>query len=861
MLTIVTLRNMKIKKHLFKIATLFVAFSLGIGLAINTNTSHQEVDAAQYAYNYAPYTYSGNYYKDIDFSATGGMNGELRQSLSELIYPAGFYSYSGNDTGTLSEQLQQADEDPNNHSNMVMFYTRDSITKTWANPGVEVWNREHVWCQSLSNDNWGTSKGGTDILHLRPTYKSTNSTRNNHPYGNVVDKVSKTYNNMFYGYLENHGDLFEPLDCVKGDVARIIMYVWTTYNNSSKPLNIKSVFESYDTLLQWHTMDKPDELEGHRNDYCQNQSKQKNRNPFVDHPELGWKIFGDMAEHVSYKNDCMAAYPENGGGTPIEPTGISLNRTTGSVQAGSSLQLNATLQPSGATGTVTWSSDDTDVATVNSYGLVTGVSAGTATITASVASYNATCEITVTSNGGGGGGNTGDYVKIASYNLSSDLSGTGAYSASALLDRLNSSAQTGTGLSNIITNVTSCSKVYPGENGYTSFGIKMGSSSANGNFTVSLNTSVSRVVINTAGWLATDSVSVGGAASQIPGVAYSGTNPIKTLTFNFTSSSSVTFAYTKRGFIQSIDFYTIGEATDDPTNYLNNTYPVAYLAATETSNGTGSSTDSITFGLLGLENAVQYSDPFEIADGVTIRFDGGANDGKYYNTGSGIRTYGNGSIIIECEAGITQIVFSWDSPSDNKPDSDDVVNTGSYNHSTYTWTGSASNVTLTRPSGSGHWRLKGVTVTYVGQTVSVSNVKMRFGAYIPVQDWYDIEESWDVDYYGVMFLKYNTLHTTYGYSSIEEAYENGIRPNADVHTENGNTPLPLNGGLIFTARINITSVNNYGIVYVAAPYMVIDGEHYFLNEMEYSVNTMAQEYLENGGATLSNAALTILAGN
>ncbi len=848
---------MKIKKHLFKIITLSAAFTLGAGLVANINTPFKEVEATQYAYNYAPYTYSGNYYKDIDFSAAGGMNGALRQSLSDLIYPAGFYSYSGNDTGTLSEQLQEADEDPNNHSNMVMFYTRDSITKTWANPGVEVWNREHVWCQSLSNNNWGTSKGGTDILHLRPTYKSTNSTRNNHPYGNVVDKVSKTYNKMFYGYLEDGGDLFEPLDCVKGDVARIIMYVWTTYDNSSKPLNIKSVFESYDTLLQWHTMDKPDALEGHRNDYCEKQSKQKNRNPFVDHPELAWKIFGDNAEHTSYKDACMAAYPDNGGGTPIEPTGISLNCTTGTVQAGSSLQLTATLQPAGATGTIAWSSNDTDVATVNNYGLVSGVSEGTATITATSGSYSASCEVTVTDNGG----TTGDYVKIASYNLSSDNYGTSAYSAAALLERLNSSAQTGTGLSDIITGVTSTSKVFPGENNYTDFGLKFGTSSANGNFTVSLSASVTRVVIKTAGWTATDTVSVGGAPTQTPGVAYNGTNPIKTLTFDFSSANNITFAYTKRGFIQTIDFYIVGEISDNPSNHLNGTFPIAFLAANETVSGTGSTTNSITFGSLGLTNAVQYSDPFVIADGVTIAFDGGANDGKYYNTGSGIRTYGNGSIIVECESGITQIVFTWDSPSENKPSSDDIVNTGNYNHSTYTWTGSATKVILTRPSGSGHWRLKSAQVTYLGQTVSVSNVCMRFGACIPISDWYDIAASWDIDYYGVMFMKKTTLENTHHVSSIAEAYENGVRPRADVHTVDSDAPRPLGDVLVYTARINMTTESNYGVVYVAAPYIVIDGTHYFLNEMEYSVRTMAQEYLETGGATISNAALKILAGN
>ena len=60
MLTIVTLQNMKIKKHLFKIAILSVAFALGIGAIVYTNTPHKEVDATQYNDNYAPYTYSGD---------------------------------------------------------------------------------------------------------------------------------------------------------------------------------------------------------------------------------------------------------------------------------------------------------------------------------------------------------------------------------------------------------------------------------------------------------------------------------------------------------------------------------------------------------------------------------------------------------------------------------------------------------------------------------------------------------------------------------------------------------------------------------------------------------------------------------
>lgn len=377
---------MRIKKHIPTLIALTAVLTLGVSLYVNINKAPAETDAAQVNENFAPYTYSGSYYSDhnIDFSAGDGMNGALRIKLRTELKPKGFVDYSSG----LSQHCQEADEDPNNKNNMILFYTRDSVKKQAAG----TWNREHCWPKNKSNGNWGTTQGGTDILHLRPTYVTPNSTRSNHPYGNAHSGSKLTYNGMEYGWLD--GDIFEPLDCTKGDAARIIMYVWTVYNGYSgySPLSITSVFESYDTLLEWHTMDKPDAIEGHRNDYVQT-TVQKNRNPFVDHPELAWKIFGDQASS-SVKAACMAAYPANGG-DPIDPTGISLNKTTASVQVGKTTQLNASLQPYGATGTVTWSSNNTSVATVSSAGLVTGKAVGEAVITATCGTYSASCTVTV----------------------------------------------------------------------------------------------------------------------------------------------------------------------------------------------------------------------------------------------------------------------------------------------------------------------------------------------------------------------------------------------------------------------------------------------------------------------------------
>ena len=87
--------------------------------------------------------------------------------------------------------------------------------------------------------------------------------------------------------------------------------------------------------------------------------------------------------------------------TPVEnpdvPTGISLSASTATVEAGKRLQLTATVTPDTATDkSVTWTTSAPAVATV-SKGVVTGVAAGTATITAStVNGLTATCTVTVT---------------------------------------------------------------------------------------------------------------------------------------------------------------------------------------------------------------------------------------------------------------------------------------------------------------------------------------------------------------------------------------------------------------------------------------------------------------------------------
>lgn len=67
---------------------------------------------------------------------------------------------------------------------------------------------------------------------------------------------------------------------------------------------------------------------------------------------------------------------------------FTVSASTNTVNTRGTLQLKASYSPSALTNSITWTSSDKSVATVSSKGIVTGISAGTATITATVDGLN-----------------------------------------------------------------------------------------------------------------------------------------------------------------------------------------------------------------------------------------------------------------------------------------------------------------------------------------------------------------------------------------------------------------------------------------------------------------------------------------
>ena len=159
---------------------------------------------------------------------------------------------------------------------MLLFYTAESVTKT---ADMNVWNREHVWAQSLTNNWFGESGAGADAHHLRPCDPGLNSSRGNKKFGE-----SSGYFNP-YNVENSNADY-------RGDVARIIFYMMVRYAEEvqNKGLSFTSIAESKEILLKWNKEDPVSQTEIIRNDYIY--TVQGNRNPFIDNSNYANMIWG-----------------------------------------------------------------------------------------------------------------------------------------------------------------------------------------------------------------------------------------------------------------------------------------------------------------------------------------------------------------------------------------------------------------------------------------------------------------------------------------------------------------------------------------------------------------------------------------
>lgn len=266
----------------------------------------------------------------------------------------------------------------------------------------DCYNREHSFPKSWFNE---ASPMKSDAFHVYPTDGKVNGQRSNYPYGecangttlpsrNGVQALGKLGTSTFPGYS---GKVFEPVDEYKGDFARTYFYMAAAYNdkisNWDSDMLAGNSYPAYTTwavnlLLKWHRQDEVSKKETDRNDAVY--GHQKNRNPFIDHPELAEYIWGNKVGTPWYAN----GDPDPTWALPVDNSTIDfgLSATNYTISRaidvkGSNLTSNVSISLSGSDFTLQQSSVTAAAANAGTFISVSfkrataGVSTGTLTFT------------------------------------------------------------------------------------------------------------------------------------------------------------------------------------------------------------------------------------------------------------------------------------------------------------------------------------------------------------------------------------------------------------------------------------------------------------------------------------------------
>ena len=243
-----------------------------------------------------------DYYKNVN----GKKKAALKSAMYDLISNHTKIKY-----GDLWISYEKVDYLPKTNSqgqHQVMDYYNDIVFYFTGNgSAVSGMNKEHVAPQSW----WGGGTGinvGCDLFQVIPSESKANSAKGNYPLGVVKGSVSYSNPRMKTGKDSNGKMVFEPCDEYKGDFARIFFYVATCYPDVNweerSDVNVSFRREDYPTLkadilpvlLEWAKNDPVCEWERTRNERVY--AEQKNRNPFVDFPNLAEYIWGDSIDYA-----------------------------------------------------------------------------------------------------------------------------------------------------------------------------------------------------------------------------------------------------------------------------------------------------------------------------------------------------------------------------------------------------------------------------------------------------------------------------------------------------------------------------------------------------------------------------------
>ena len=267
------------------------------------------------------------YYTGVDLTAEGA---ELKENLAAKTIGAHttFLSY----TPGVWEASKITDVNPENSSEVLLIYGYSASGTTARTSGINnngggqgEWNREHTYAKSLGNPNLGDSGPGVDAHHLRPSDVQYNGQRGNLKFADGAG-TSGSVSGGWY-----------PGDEWKGDIARMMMYMYIRYGNQCQPNNVGIGSNAatgdfmIDLFLDWNVEDPVSDFERQKNthhDSNQNYA-QGNRNPFIDNAYLATRIWGGAPAE-----DSWGIYTSSDSEAPTVPANVALsNISTTSIDA------------------------------------------------------------------------------------------------------------------------------------------------------------------------------------------------------------------------------------------------------------------------------------------------------------------------------------------------------------------------------------------------------------------------------------------------------------------------------------------------------------------------------------------------
>lgn len=212
----------------------------------------------------------------------------------------------------------------------------------------DCYNREHLIPQSWFDKDYPMR---SDAFHVVPTDGKVNGYRGSYPHGETSTGTSVGSKGLGkYGTSSVSGlsmTVFEPDDEYKGDIARSYFYFVTRYEDEMDWIT-SSVFQtSYphlitafaNLMMKWHREDPVSEKELDRQEGVY--YYQKNRNPFIDYPDLAEYIWGTEAGSSWSSTNTDTGGGDTGGDDTTEPEDFDVLDATNISSTGFTANWNA----------------------------------------------------------------------------------------------------------------------------------------------------------------------------------------------------------------------------------------------------------------------------------------------------------------------------------------------------------------------------------------------------------------------------------------------------------------------------------------------------------------------------------------